>query len=194
MKMTYNDIFFQNQILVNIPTRLGERSLSAATATSLLLMRVAFQSKMEEYESICRMLLDDIKKDDKFSGFDEKAMAHEEAARILAMKKAHDEWSGAEDSRPACPSADEISKAETTMASSAEYEKVLSELTNAYGEARAKQAEVETNIEFSKLTRAELEDIVGVIGTQDALHVKTLNGEFDEPSQSFLALIAKLFA
>lgn len=194
MKKTYNAIFFENNILTNIPARLDGRILSAATATSLLLMRVAYQNKVEEFESICRKILDDLKKDEKYADFDKMAQAHEEAVRILAARDAHEKWDGEEESRPARPSDEDIAKAETTMASSAEYEKVLSELTNAYGEARAKQAEVETTIEVNKLSRAELEDIVGMIAAADSVHIRIPNGEFDEPSQSFLALIAKLFA
>ena len=194
MKFTYNEIFLRNQILANIPTQRDGRKLSAGTATSLLLLRIAYQNKMEEYDGICRKALDDIKKDGKYAGFDEKAQAQEEAKRVLAMKKAYDEWKETDGERPACPSQEEIEKAEGAKAESAEFERMMTELTEAYGAARAKQAAVETGIEVNKLTRAELEDIVGVVGTDGDVRMKTPNGEFDEPCMSFLAMVAKYFA
>ncbi len=192
MKITYKDLFFHNQVLVNIPTRNEERALKAGTATSLLLMRVAYQSKLEEYETLCRKMLDDIKKGEKYAGFDAMTLAIEEARRVLARKKAYDEWAGKAEERPVCPSEEELAKADEALAKSGEYEKMLDELTREYGAARDKQAEVETTIEVNKLTRAELEDIVGLIGVQDSVRIKTAGGEFDEPAGSFLALVAKL--
>ena len=79
MKATYNEIFISNQILSNIPPVMEGRKMPASTVTTILLHRLAHQRKMEEYEEACRKALDELKKDEKYSDFDSRIQAHEEA-------------------------------------------------------------------------------------------------------------------
>lgn len=194
METTYNEIFLHNQILANIPTQREERKLSPSTVTSLILLRAAYQNKIEEYENICRKALEDIKKDGKYAGLDDRARANMEADRILAAKKAYDEWNAGDGERPECPALKDIEKAEATKSHSADFDKLMSELSAAYNAIREKQASVRTTIDVCRLSRTELTDIVTVVGTDGTIRINNFNREFDEPCMSFLAMVAKFFA
>lgn len=190
MKTTYNDIFLRKQILTNIPTQMEGRKVSPSTATSLLLMRIAYQKKSDEFEETVRKALDELKKEERFKDFDKLSEEQEQATAILARKKAHDEWNG-ENERPAAPSDEEIAKAEAAKEKEADFRKVYSELAALYNEARMKQAALETTIEVQQLSRAELEDIVGVVGYEGTIALTGMGGDVQqEPRMSFLSMVA----
>lgn len=193
MKTTYNDIFLRNQILANIPNQMEERRLSAGTSTSLLLMRIAYQKKIDEFEETTRKALDEIKKEERFKDFDRMADEHSRMEDVFARKKAHDEWDG-KGEQPAVPSDEELAKANETKEKEPEYRALLDELMKAYNEVRIKQAAIETTIEIQALSRAELEDIVGTIGTEGTISVSTPSGEAEELRMTFLAMVANYFA
>ncbi|MCM1356909.1 MAG: hypothetical protein NC212_10960 [Staphylococcus sp.] len=194
MKATYNEILNRTQIIANIPTQFEGRKLSASAVTSLLLMRVALEKKSQEYEEICRKALEEIKKDEAYKDFDKKAHEQTEAVGVIERKKAHDEWTGENEAeRPAAPTAEEVEKAEAVLATSGEFEELTGKLAEAYNKARVKQAAVETTVEYRNFTRTELEEIVGLIGTEGTIPFHTPVGEHQESRAALLAVIADTF-
>lgn len=194
MELTFNDIFIRNQILTNIPTEVNGQKLSASTTTSLLLLRIAYQKKVEEYEEICKKALEELKKDEKFASFDEKYSEIEKAKQVLARKKAYDEWDGDEESKPSAPSEEEIRNAESVVDHTEAYDTMVRELSVAYNEVRTKQASVETSIGARNFTRAELEDLVSVIGPEENIAIKMQQEEIEVKGIEFLSYIANFFS
>lgn len=190
MKLTYNEILLHNQLLSAIPVRHEGRTLSRGTTAALLLMRGAYQKKVAEFDDLCRHALDDLKKDEKYASFDEKARAHADADAILARQRAHDAFDGPDEERPAAPSPDELEKANALQPEKEAYEAMLADLTDAFADIRARQLGTSTSIEVSHFTRDEFEDIIAMLGTDGTVPVPTPSGDtFDEPVVALLTAI-----
>lgn len=193
MKTSYNDIFIRNQVLVNIPTEMEGRRLQTATATTILLMRLAYQKKCDEFEETMRKALDELKKEERFKDFDALSEEQSRMQSVLDRKKAHDGWDGEEDKRPVAPSEEELAKAREAEARKDDFDALSTELLGAYNAAREKHSLTETVIEAPKLTRAELEDIVGTVGTVGTMEIDGPRGAMQQPRMGFLALVADYF-
>lgn len=170
-KVTYNDASFITRIVSAIPIAIDGRKLPQDTAASVIMAQVGWSAVMQEYESRMGEALKKMKKE----GFDERAQAisiMEETDRRL---KAHEEWDG-EGERPARPSDEEIASADKTRETEEDYRKELDELTGLYGKARATEAAKHVANTPAALSKRELADIIGMLGTEGTVTM----GGFDD--------------
>lgn len=195
MKKTYDSIFKLSYLLGVIPNRHKGRSLKPSTSTSLLLMRVAVDAKIEEFEKKSQAALTKLKEDEEFKDFDKEAARMEQMRGVFDRLKAHEEWEGEEEKRPARPSDEEIEKAEEAKESEEKFNDMEAELTKRWNEARKALAQKEVTLEMQKLTRAELEDIVEVIGTEGMIELTRMDGvKYEHPRILLLADITRELA
>lgn len=194
MKLTYNEIMMRAQVLANILKATEGAKLAASTMTSLLLLRIAYQKKGDEYNDTCSKALEEIKKEEKYKDFDEKARADAQMKDVFARLEKHEKWDGAEEERPAKPSEEEIKKAQEAKAVAGEFDSLSTALLDAYNDARAKAAAEQTDFEPRKLTREELEDIVGAVGTAGDVTLSIGGNDYTETRINFLTMVANYFA
>lgn len=151
MKMTYNDVFVRYQLLCNVPAERDGRRLCAVAATSVLLLRVAFQKKVAEFEETMSRALAELRKEVRFGGLE--------------------------------------------VACGESGERLRREFEEAYGAVRLKESGTETEVDFQRLTRQELEGIVDVVGMEGEMEFRSASGEVSRERRcDFLALIAEWFA
>lgn len=192
--MTYNEIFSRNNIVSNIPLVYEGRKLGKSEAASVMLVRVAYANKVQEYEKYMEDVLKGLKKE----GFDERSQAISEMEDIDRRKKAAEEWkkgdkdaNGKPVEKPEMPTKEELEKAEKTRETKEEYDKELKELEEAYGEARKKHGEKDVKFD-SKLTRAEYAEICELIGYEGDFEFSSIftGGKERISKEMFLSLIA----
>lgn len=70
--MTYNDIYNRRNILLNIPLFFEGRRLSKSTAANVMLLRVDYQHKLDEYFRIMQEVENGLKSE----GYEERAKAY----------------------------------------------------------------------------------------------------------------------
>ena len=160
MGMKYNEVVANRNILVNIPLAFEGRRLPKETAASVMLLRVAYQQKVDEFVKT----LDEVKKGLKKDGFDERARAVAEMEDVDKRKKASEEWVG-EGERPAMPTDEELKKAEETRATLEDFGKEKKELEEALSEANRKKLEEDAG-KMGKLTKDELADLYELLGSE----------------------------
>lgn len=163
MKLTYNEIYNRLNAIDAITPVCS--TVSAQTRTSLLLIRVALRRKADEYESINQDTLREIKKQEEFKEFDTLAAKLQRAEGVMERVKAHDDFSG-EGKQPRRPTDKEIEEARDTLATQAEVLRLEEAIKAQWIPARRKAAMSETEVEYTPLTRSELEEIVGAIGCE----------------------------
>ena len=92
--MTYEEFFMNRAILNNIPLVFEGRRLGKSEVASVMLMRVAYNKKTEEFNKCMEDVLKGLKKE----GFDERAQAIAAMEDVDRRKKASEEWQvGAKD-------------------------------------------------------------------------------------------------
>ena len=186
--MTYNDIFFRNNIVANIPLVYEGRKLGKSEAASVMLVRVAYANKVQEYEKYMEEVLKGLKKE----GFDERSRAIAEMEDVDRRKKAAEQWKqGDKDGKPEMPTKEELEQYEKTRETKEEYDKELKELEEAYGEARRKQGEKDVKLD-AKFTRAEYAEICELIGYEGDFEISSIftGGKEKISKEMFLGLIA----
>lgn len=187
--MTYNEIFFNSKaILNNIPLGNKDFTFSPRIATSVLLMQVAYDQKVKEYNEFMQEALAKLKKD----GFDDR---HHKVNMFKDVDKrltAHLAWKeGDSEERPAKPSDEELEAAKEGEAILAEFEAELKELELSYEEAATKKSSEEVENFNKKLSLAEYEELVSCIGVSGDISILTIDGnKKDVPKVEFLRLIA----
>lgn len=70
--MTYNDIYNRRNILLNIPLSFEGRRLGKETAANVMLLRVDYQHKLDEYFKIMQEVENGLKSE----GYEERAKAY----------------------------------------------------------------------------------------------------------------------
>lgn len=70
--MTYSDLFFRKSILDAIPMKKGDKRLSTSAISDVILLRVTYQSQIDNFNNTMQAVLDKLKKD----GFDERMRKH----------------------------------------------------------------------------------------------------------------------
>lgn len=192
--MTYNDVFYRSNIVSNIPLAFEGRKLPKSETASVMLIRVAYANKMEEYNKDMQEVLKGLKKE----GFDERSQAIAEMEMIDSRVKAAKEWKkGMKDSngkpieKPEMPTSEEIAKAEKTRETKDEYESERKELEEEYAEARTKKAEEKVTIKNATFSKAEYAEICDLIGNEGEIEIR---GFSDAPmtiaKEQFLGMIA----
>lgn len=167
--MKYNDIFTRKAILNNIPLVFEGRKLGKSEVASLMLIRVAYDRKTDEFNKFMEDVLKGLKKE----GFDERSQAVQQMEDVDRRKKAAEEWKegdkdpdGKPVEKPSMPTKEELDKSDKTRETKANYDKELEELNESYMEARNKKLEEETTISGGTFTRAEYAEICGLIGSE----------------------------
>lgn len=192
--MTYNDIFFRNRIVANIPLVFEGRKLPKSETASVMLIRVAYNNKVQEFEKDMEEVLKGLKKE----GFDDRAHAIAEMESIDARMKAAKEWKkgqkgedGKPVEKPEMPSDEELKKADETRATKEEFEAEKKELEEEYVTARQKRAEQKVEVKNGMFSRSEYAEICEVIGYEGEIEV---SGFADVPvkisREEFLGMIA----
>ena len=101
----------------------------------------------------------------KKEGFDDRHRAYAEMERTDIRVKAHEDWDG-EGEQPAMPTDEEIAAADKTRETAEGFRKELDELEDLYKTAREKEGEKTAAKTPAALTRRELADIIGMLGTE----------------------------
>lgn len=192
--MTYNDIYLKNRIVANIPLVFEGRKLPKSETASVMLIRVAYNNKVQEFEKDMEEVLKGLKKE----GFDDRAHAIAEMESVDARMKAAKEWKkgqkgedGKPVEKPEMPSDEELKKADETRATKEEFEAEKKELEEEYVTARQKRAEQKVEVKNGMFSRSEYAEICEVIGYEGEIEV---SGFADVPvkisREEFLGMIA----
>lgn len=183
-KVTYNEAAFITRIASAIPIAIDGRQLPQDTAASVIMAQVGWSAVMQEYESRMGEALKKMKKE----GFDDRHRAYAEMERTDIRVKAHEDWDG-EGEQPAMPTDEEIAAADKTRETAEGFRKELDELEGLYKTAREKEGEKTAAKTPAALTRRELADIIGMLGTEGT--VKMAVG-VDENGQPRMADVPRL--
>nr|DAY59086.1 MAG TPA: hypothetical protein [Caudoviricetes sp.] len=194
MIMTYNDIFFRNRIVANIPLVFEGRKLPKSETASVMLIRVAYNNKVQEFEKDMEEVLKGLKKE----GFDDRAHAIAEMESVDARMKAAKEWKkgqkgedGKPVEKPEMPSDEELKKADETRATKEEFEAEKKELEEEYVTARQKRAEQKVEVKNGMFSRSEYAEICEVIGYEGEIEVSGFaDVPVKIPREEFLGMIA----
>lgn len=192
--MTYNDIFFRNRIVANIPLVFEGRKLPKSETASMMLIRVAYNNKVQEFEKDMEEVLKGLKKE----GFDDRAHAIAEMESVDARMKAAKEWKkgqkgedGKPVEKPEMPSDEELKKADETRATKEEFEAEKKELEEEYVTARQKRAEQKVEVKNGMFSRSEYAEICEVIGYEGEIEVSGFaDVPVKIPREEFLGMIA----
>lgn len=192
--MTYEEIFMRRAILSNIPLVFEGRKLGKSEVASVMLMRVAYNKKTEEFNKCMEDVLKGLKKE----GFDERAQAIAAMEDVDRRKKAAEEWkegdkdeAGKPIEKPAMPTEEELKKAEETRKTKDDHDKELAELNENYSEARKKKLEESTTIANGTFTRSEYAEICELIGSEGTIELFGFADEAVKVARAeFLAMIA----
>lgn len=187
--MNYEDIFLREKILSNIPLGKEGYDFPTTLATSLILMQVACQSKMKEYESFMQEALSKLKPE----GFDERANAARLAESVEKQLAAHEEWDG-KGEQPPKPTEEELNKAAAAREAGPAFQEELAALEAAYAEARTTKGQECVNGFSCILPREKYELLVSTIGTVGNIPVTMFDGvEREIPKVQLLSLFATYF-
>lgn len=192
--MTYNDIFFRSRIVANIPLVFEGRKLPKSETASVMLIRVVYNNKVQEFEKDMEEVLKGLKKE----GFDDRAHAIAEMESVDARMKAAKEWKkgqkGEDDKpieKPEMPSDEELKKADETRATKEEFEAEKKELEEEYVTARQKRAEQKVEVKNGMFSRSEYAEICEVIGYEGEIEVSGFaDVPVKIPREEFLGMIA----
>lgn len=193
--MTYEEVFYKRVILANIPLVYEGRKLPKSETASVMLMRVACNKIVDEFQEDMRKVEEDLKKE----GFSERSQAIAEMEDIDRRKKAAEEWkkgdkdaNGKPIEKPGMPTKEELEKAEKTRETKDEYDKELKELEDNLNEIRGRKLKEKVDKKGTyTFSRAEYAEICEVIGYEGDIEVV---GFTEHPSKTsrveFLSAIA----
>lgn len=187
--MTYNDVFLRRNLLLNIPLSKDGNKLPKSTAASLMLLRVSYQRKVDEFIKI----LEDVQKEFKKEGYDERARAVSEMRNIDERRKKTESWKeGDEGEKPQMPSKEELEKAEETRKTLKAFEEEQKELNEHVSEAQDKHAKDEVDMGNNKFTKEEFADIYEIIGADGNMDYAIPNqpDKMKVPCEWFLNMVA----
>ena len=158
--MTYNDIYNYRNILQNIPLTFEGRRLSKETAANVMLLRVAYQNKLNEYFRTMYEVENGLKND----GYDERAK------KYANMKEG------------------KIEKNEESMKAFEEEQAVLVDSINEARKRKAEEQVDMKNEKLTKQDLEDIYDLVGADGNFDYLNTNGESVEMKR--EEFLSLIA----
>lgn len=182
--MNYNDVFLRSAILESIPLNDEKYSFPSELSTSVILLRVGYNKKKQEFEDEKQAILKELKKD----GFDGRAQAIQQMEDVDKRLKAHEDWNG-ECEQPAKPSDDEIEKAEETRKTEEDYRKEYAELDKAFTDAINKKSQEEVTLATEKMEYSEFKQLVGAIGTAGTIPVVGIPMLSEMQKQEFLTAV-----
>lgn len=169
--MTYQDLFLHKSILDAIPMKMGDKKLATPAVSSVILLQVAYQTKIDEFNSTMQDVLMKLKKD----GFDERMQKHSRYEELCGKTEALTNDESKEKS--------ELSQYELDFGT--EFE----ELNYAYLDAYNKKINEEIP-ELKKLSQATFSAIIDIMNFDEKISLASANGKTIEiPQDSFLSMI-----
>lgn len=154
--MVYDEIFKRANLLNMIPVSDAEYDFPSSLATSIILLQVEYNGKIQEYEAIMQEVLKKLKKD----GFDERY------AQIARMKEIDNRIANGED----VP--EELrQQAEETRKTEDDFNKEMKEVEEQYLDARRRKGQTDVPNFFPVLTKQEYEELVTTIGVKGDINV-----------------------
>lgn len=190
MKTTYNDLFFKERILANIPFTNAEMKFSAKLCTAIILMQVALGRKIKEFEDFMHEALEKMKRD----GFDKRLQVQNEAADIRARREKAEAWNGTGE-KPEMPSEEELRKEKEALVEKADFDKEMEELNAAYADAQKKKSEESVSMDGNTtLSLEEYDMLVATLGVSGKMDFVRTDGESIRIDKSdFLRVVAENF-
>lgn len=159
--MTYNDLLAANNILSGIPLTKGDKSLPTKAATEVILLQVAYQQKVTDFDKFMLSVLQKLKKE----GFEERNQ------KYAAMKNVFERLSKYDVNSDMRPTEEEVNEARDTQATAADFEKELSELETAYQHAYSEKLKDDAGA-LSKMSTATYEALVDFIGLSGEMELE----------------------
>lgn len=192
--MTYNDIYLKNRIVANIPLVFEGRKLPKSEVASVMLARIAYDKRVQEFEEIKKEIEKGLKKE----GFDDRAHAIAEMESVDARVKAAKEWKkgqkgedGKPVEKPEMPSDEELKKADETRATKEDFEAEIKELKENCEVTIKKKAEEKVEVKNGMFSRSEYAEICEVIGYEGEIEVSGFaDVPVKIPREEFLGMIA----
>lgn len=171
--MKYYELIGKANLANQIPLAYGEKKLSADSAAEVVLLKVHFNSALENMKES----LDEVVKNLKKEGFDERSSAIEEMKKVDATLKAISEWEDgkSEGEKPKMPTEEEIAKAEETRKTEEDFNKELLELSEVYNKAANKQMFEDVDFKYG-LSKDAWKNIYDMLGTDDEIDFIFANG------------------
>lgn len=162
--MTYQELFFRKSILDAIPMKIGDKKLSTFAVSDVILLQVAYQVKIDEFNNAMQEVLKKLKKD----GFDER----------FQKKKLYDDLCNKEESTL---TNDEIKEKSEFEEISAAFNVEFNELQETYSDAYNKKLKEEIP-EMNKLSNNTFNAIIDIMDFNE----KTLLSVtfFSEPKET----------
>lgn len=190
--MTYNEIYTTCRlVLSNIRLGSAEFKCSNKLATSLIMLQVEYEAKIDEFESLMSKVFDKMKGD----GFDERAIKYRNAEDVRTRLAHYEQWE--KDGRVgecpvAKPTESEILIANSARADDPGFPEELGELERMYQDARLSKASEDVGVDMRKLTRSEYEELVSCIGISGDIDLYVSgSGASKMKKVDFLRIIAK---
>lgn len=172
--MNYNDVFLRCALLDSIP--LGDDTFDFPTdvVTDVILLRVGYKQKKQEFEDTMRSVVGSLKRD----GFDERDAA------VRHMESVDKRIADGED----VPE-DERKRADETRLTLDDFRKEESQLIDAYKQARLKKADEEVSMATEKMEYATFRGIVDTIGQHGTVNVVGIPNVSEMVKSQFLTAI-----
>lgn len=181
--MTYNEAFNRSNILNNIPLSYEGRKLPKSTAASVMLLRVAYSQKVDEFVGC----MEEVRKGLKKEGFDARAAAVERMRAAEEKLRKYESGEGGEK-----PSEKELEEAAKTRSTLDAFEQEKKELEESMAEANRKKAEESVEVKGS-LSPGDLADIYEMLGVEGDIEVAVPGNKIVKMDKSvFLQLVATI--
>lgn len=191
-KISYAEAFEKNAIIKNLPLIYDGKKLPKGMSAKVVLVRVQYEKYVKEYEDLMQEVLKQLKKE----GYDERAQAISKMEEVFHLKEAFEKWKpgqkdeeGNEINKPEKPSDEDLKDAEKTAETKDEFQKEHEELVAEYTKAREAKSKELVELTERKFTPEELDSIIEMLGIDGDMKIddKTIKKEM------FIDVIGSLF-
>ena len=180
--MKYYELLSKSNLVNQIPLVFNGIKLPADTAANIVLLKVSYNNAIEDLRKEQEEILKNLKKE----GFDDRLHSIEEMESVDARIKAFNEWTedltddkGNKVEKPKYPTEEEINKANETRKISVEFEKEKEELSEVYEKAIQKKYFEDVKLDKG-ITKEDWKNIYNIIGTDSTIEFKYPNGSSKE--------------
>lgn len=191
-KISYSEAFEKNAIIKNLPLMYDGKKLPKGMSAKVVLVRVQYEKYVKEYEDLMQEVLKQLKKE----GYDERAQAINKMEEVLSLKEAFEKWKpgqkddeGNEIKKPEKPSDEDLQQAEKTAETKDEFKKEHEELVAEYTKAREAKSKELIELNERKFTPEELDYIIEMIGIDGDLQIEGRSVK----KEVFIDVIGSLF-
>lgn len=196
--MKYNELMERFGLLRNIPLVFEGRKLSPQMQAKVAIMKVAYEKEVAAFDKDMQDVLKQLKKE----GFDDRARAQQKAQEVEQRKAAAEEWKegttdkeGKPVEKPAMPTAEELAEAKKARGERKAFEEEERELQEKYALAYNKKLEEESPMDERLFTEQELADIFELITPTGVMEIQRLGaGKEAVNRETFLMFLASRLA